>query len=147
MFSQIYSAFFKNVNLTNFYKFSVNKNQAGLRDRFVAHAGQKKLVVTMPSNRDTADFGDLAGQMSEKIQENVRNSRSSVEISALILLLSIGRRSRSQRMDDAQFYHDHSGRCRDMFYHDDGVNEVVSPARSASNRRPAVTVLTQHPYM
>ncbi|KJA17704.1 hypothetical protein HYPSUDRAFT_46029 [Hypholoma sublateritium FD-334 SS-4] len=53
------------------FSIHVNKNQRELKDKFVSHNGQKKLVVTMSSNRDTADFGELARQMSGKIQENV----------------------------------------------------------------------------
>ncbi|KAF8178014.1 hypothetical protein BJ912DRAFT_671168 [Pholiota molesta] len=49
----------------------VNKNAKELRTHFVPHEGRRKLVVTMPDNRNAVNFGDLAIQMTDKIQENI----------------------------------------------------------------------------
>ncbi|KAF9477824.1 hypothetical protein BDN70DRAFT_880670 [Pholiota conissans] len=49
----------------------VNKNSKQLRSHFVRHDGSKKLRVVMPGNRDAVNFGDLAVQMTEKVQENI----------------------------------------------------------------------------
>ena len=73
--------------LTSLNDFSVNKNHIELRNKFVSHDGQKKLVVTMSSNRDAADFGDLARKMAEMIQDNVRYSFLTAKIYLLILFL------------------------------------------------------------
>ncbi|KAH6915753.1 hypothetical protein BKA70DRAFT_1556345 [Coprinopsis sp. MPI-PUGE-AT-0042] len=53
------------------FNFYVNAHAEELRDRFVAHEGKKKLVVTALGNRHSVNFGDLARQMTELIDQNV----------------------------------------------------------------------------
>ena len=50
---------------------SVNAHAEELRDRFVAHEGKKELVVRTAGSRYTADFGNVARQMTELIDQNV----------------------------------------------------------------------------
>lgn len=50
---------------------SVNANSEALRSYFVAHEGKKELKVDGAGNRYTADFGFLATQMTNEIDENV----------------------------------------------------------------------------
>jgi Domain of unknown function (DUF4419) len=50
---------------------SVNAHAEELRDRFVAHQGKKKLVVTAAGSRYSVDFGSLARQMTDLIDQNV----------------------------------------------------------------------------
>lgn len=50
---------------------SVNAHAEELRDRFVAHEGKKKLVVYASGSRYTVDFGELANQMTDLIDQNV----------------------------------------------------------------------------
>ena len=56
--------------LTQFSLF-VNANSEQLRKQFVAHEGKKELVVTASGTRYSVDFGDLARQMTELIEQNV----------------------------------------------------------------------------
>ncbi|KAF8967478.1 hypothetical protein BDZ97DRAFT_1903364 [Flammula alnicola] len=51
----------------------VNKNAKELRSHFVQHEDKKKLIVVMPGDRHDVNFGDLAMQMTQKIQENIVN--------------------------------------------------------------------------
>ncbi|RDX44374.1 hypothetical protein OH76DRAFT_1096705 [Lentinus brumalis] len=52
----------------NFY---INAHADELRQYFVAHEGKKKLTVSAVGTRYTVDFGDMARQMTLKIQDNV----------------------------------------------------------------------------
>jgi hypothetical protein len=57
--------------LTQFNFFLNGPGRAeALRSKFVAHQGQKKLVVYASGTRYTVDFGALARQMTDKIHEN-----------------------------------------------------------------------------
>lgn len=56
---------------SRFVDISVNANAENLRSQFVAHKGKKKLVVRAIGNRYSVDFGDLANQMTELIDQNV----------------------------------------------------------------------------
>jgi hypothetical protein len=51
----------------------INKNSEKLRSQFVRHEGKKKLTVSTFGTRHTADFGDLAKQMTQKIDETLIN--------------------------------------------------------------------------
>jgi len=53
------------------FNFYVNAHAEELRHLFVAHEGQKELVVTAAGTRYSVDFGDLAHQMTKRIHENV----------------------------------------------------------------------------
>jgi hypothetical protein len=58
--------------LTQFNFFLNGPGRAeALRSKFVAHKGEKELVIRTTGNRYTVDFGALALQMTDKIQENV----------------------------------------------------------------------------
>ncbi len=54
---------------------SINAHADELRQYFVAHEGKKKLTVSAVGTRYTVDFGDMARQMTLKIQDNVRIHR------------------------------------------------------------------------
>ncbi|KAH6915754.1 hypothetical protein BKA70DRAFT_469420 [Coprinopsis sp. MPI-PUGE-AT-0042] len=49
----------------------VNAHAEELRDRFVAHEGKEKLTVIATGNRYSVDFGNLAKQMTDLIDQNV----------------------------------------------------------------------------
>ncbi|PPQ92753.1 hypothetical protein CVT25_003862 [Psilocybe cyanescens] len=51
----------------------VNKNSKALRSLFVEHKGKTKLTVRMNGTRHTSEFGDLAIQMTEAINQNIVN--------------------------------------------------------------------------
>ncbi|KAE9388553.1 hypothetical protein BT96DRAFT_836083 [Gymnopus androsaceus JB14] len=55
------------------FSFFVNANAEELRDKFVAHKGQKHLVVYAVGNRYTVDFGSMAQQMTGQIRKNVKD--------------------------------------------------------------------------
>lgn len=59
------------IAILNQFNYYVNAHAEELRDRFVSHKGKKKLVVSAVGSRYTVDFGDLARQMTELIDENV----------------------------------------------------------------------------
>ncbi|KAG6856288.1 hypothetical protein H0H87_005771 [Tephrocybe sp. NHM501043] len=52
---------------------SINAHAEELRDKFVDHEGQKVLEVTTSKPLSMADFGDMAVQMTGKINENVKD--------------------------------------------------------------------------
>jgi hypothetical protein len=54
----------------NFY---INANAESLRSHFVAHEGQKELVIIDVGNIETVDFGVFARRMTGLIQENVKD--------------------------------------------------------------------------
>ncbi|KAI0676439.1 hypothetical protein C8Q78DRAFT_1065267 [Trametes maxima] len=49
----------------------VNAHAEELRDHFVAHQGKQELVVAALGDRYTLDFGSMARQMTQKIEEHV----------------------------------------------------------------------------
>jgi hypothetical protein len=51
--------------------FYINANSEQLRDKFVAHSGQKELLAVQMATLKTADYGKLAFDMGKIIQENV----------------------------------------------------------------------------
>ncbi len=51
--------------------FYINANAEELRDKFVAHEGQKELVALQMATLKTADYGKLAFDMGKIIQKNV----------------------------------------------------------------------------
>jgi len=53
------------------FNFFVNTNAEQLRHLFVAHDGKKELTIVAAGTRYTVDFGNLAKQMGQLIQENV----------------------------------------------------------------------------
>ncbi|KZP12779.1 hypothetical protein FIBSPDRAFT_835817 [Athelia psychrophila] len=53
------------------FSFFVNGNAEQLRNQFVAHEGKKELEITTAGTRYTVDFGDIARQMTELIEQNV----------------------------------------------------------------------------
>lgn len=53
------------------FSFFVNANAEDLRSSFVAHEGQKELEVYGVGTASNADFGPLAVQMTEKMDENL----------------------------------------------------------------------------
>ncbi|GJJ78993.1 hypothetical protein EMPS_11352 [Entomortierella parvispora] len=53
------------------FNFFVNANAEQLRHLFVAHEGKKELTIVAAGTRYTVDFGNLAKQMGELIQQNV----------------------------------------------------------------------------
>ncbi|KZP13560.1 hypothetical protein FIBSPDRAFT_913034 [Athelia psychrophila] len=53
------------------FSFFVNGNAEQLRKQFVAHEGKKELNLSATGTRYTVDFGDLARQMTELIEQNV----------------------------------------------------------------------------
>ncbi|KAE9387937.1 hypothetical protein BT96DRAFT_1025652 [Gymnopus androsaceus JB14] len=55
------------------FSFFVNANAEELRDKFVAHKGQKHLVVYAVGTRYTVDFGSMAQQMTGLIRKNVKD--------------------------------------------------------------------------
>ncbi|KAF7973018.1 hypothetical protein HWV62_16408 [Athelia sp. TMB] len=56
--------------LTQFNLF-VNGNSEQLRKQFVAHEGKKELEIKAVGTRYSVDFGDLARQMTELIEQNI----------------------------------------------------------------------------
>ena len=56
--------------LTQFSLF-VNGNAKKLQNQFVTHEGKEELKITASGTRYTVDFGDLARQMTELIEQNV----------------------------------------------------------------------------
>ncbi|KZP14680.1 hypothetical protein FIBSPDRAFT_1048666 [Athelia psychrophila] len=53
------------------FSFFVNRNSEQLRKQFVAHKGKKELEIRAVGTRYTVDFGDLARQMTELVEQNV----------------------------------------------------------------------------
>jgi hypothetical protein len=53
------------------FNFYVNAHAEELRHQFVAHEGEKKLIVHAAGTRYTVDFGNLAHQMTGVIHQNV----------------------------------------------------------------------------
>ena len=51
--------------------FYVNANAETLREKFVAHEGQKRLTITTGGSIDTVDHGDLATLMTGEMQANI----------------------------------------------------------------------------
>jgi hypothetical protein len=49
----------------------VNGNAEQLRKQFVSHEGKKELVIKAAGNRYTVDFGSMARQMTNLIDENI----------------------------------------------------------------------------
>lgn len=49
----------------------VNANAEELRSQFVSHKGQKELTIETLGTRYTVDYGDLAQQMTHKLEENI----------------------------------------------------------------------------
>jgi hypothetical protein len=54
----------------NFY---INAHAEELREYFVAHEGQKELIVYAVGNIHTVDFGTLARHMTKEIQDNIKD--------------------------------------------------------------------------
>ena len=59
---------------------SVNAHAEQLRNRFVAHEGKKELTVYGSGNRYSADFGRMARQMTDLLDENVRAPTDIIEL-------------------------------------------------------------------
>ncbi|KAE9387934.1 hypothetical protein BT96DRAFT_927325 [Gymnopus androsaceus JB14] len=55
------------------FSFFVNANAEELRDKFVAHEGQKHLVVYAVGTCYTVDFGSVAQQMTGLLRQNVKD--------------------------------------------------------------------------
>jgi hypothetical protein len=86
----------------------VNAHAEELRSVFVKHEGKKALTITACGSRYTVDFGDLAKQMTGKIEKNVRELRGAqfhLRLRALRLTTGTGSRQRSKRLDLAKVFH------------------------------------------
>ncbi|KAF7338896.1 hypothetical protein MSAN_02212800 [Mycena sanguinolenta] len=53
------------------FNFFVNANAELLRASFVAHEGQRELVIEEEGTRNTVDFGDMSRQMAGLLEKNV----------------------------------------------------------------------------
>jgi hypothetical protein len=53
------------------FNFFVNGNAEQLRKQFVSHEGKKELEIKATGNRYTVDFGFMARQMTNLIDENI----------------------------------------------------------------------------
>ncbi|KAF9525534.1 hypothetical protein CPB83DRAFT_818495 [Crepidotus variabilis] len=57
--------------ILNQFNFYVNAHSEELRSSFVQHAGKKELIVVADGNRHTVSFGEVAKQMTAKIDDKV----------------------------------------------------------------------------
>ncbi|OBZ67751.1 hypothetical protein A0H81_12497 [Grifola frondosa] len=59
------------ISMLNQFSFYINAHAEEMRDKFVAHEGRRKLVVSAIGNRYMVDFGGMAQQMTLLIHDNV----------------------------------------------------------------------------
>lgn len=99
---------------------SVNAHAEELREYFVAHEGQRRLLVEDVGTRHTVDFGRLARAMTREIHKNVRSIPTMSRAADIVPdYRSAGRGQHSRRVDPAGLHHDHSERHHDLLRADD----------------------------